>query len=470
VYLKVGVSAAALIMMIGQVQPASVRPTAGRPGCRIFPTAGSQVTVSPIARSVVTYKSHFDRFQVRIEGDTTMTDNLGTHTSYKTATQWDTIEDFVNEVVRSSGYRGQVLPGLNQFIVTPGFFERSDVGRGLYLSSAFSETYRSVANVLSPTTLTVSGAGALEKSDRVDWSINTIPPLRLSKTTKLTGDTPITRVNSFDAAGRLIRFVNTVGSTRPIATDYTAWDRVGRPTSGSIVTPDFRQTVTMVYDDAALTQITTYITVPTGGATTTSVMKETFDQNGNTLIQEWQTPAGRSTTTMTFETMDVICTGPIQPPSVPKPANAAPLDPGYPVKGTLEISIDGERPGWQPAVGLTGKLTTSATGPRTPILAIGASDSKYSFGLGVNVTNGAGTYAVLLDSAQPQKGLATAHLMDARSKGSWQAGGVIGRGTVTLTTVSPTGASGSFNIVLTATPGTGASGTRTIIGTFNITF
>lgn len=144
-------------------------------------------------------------------------------------------------------------------------------------------------------------------ADFVNEIARTIPPLKLSKRTKMGGEAPATIVNGFDAGGRLVRSVSSNGSTPPVTTVYTGWDRFGRTTSGSLVTAAFSQSIAMVYDDAARTQTTTYTTIPKSGATTTSVLKETFDENGNTLLLDRQTPAGRSTTTMTFQKTDVVC-------------------------------------------------------------------------------------------------------------------------------------------------------------------
>jgi hypothetical protein len=45
-----------------------------------------------------------------------------------------------------------------------------------------------------------------------------------------------------------------------------------------------------------------------------------------------------------------------------------------------------------------------------------------------------------------------------------------GSGSITLNSVSPTAAVGSFSVSMVPSPGSGATGTRTVSGQFNVTF
>jgi hypothetical protein len=99
--------------------------------------------------------------------------------------------------------------------------------------------------------------------------------------------------------------------------------------------------------------------------------------------------------------------------------------------------------------------------------AIGASDGTQSLGVGgissssnatLNMTTGAanGLYDLLPTNGQ-----------------TWTANAAVvgSSGTVTLTSFSSTGASGTFSFVAVALAGTGSTGTKTITnGSFSVTF
>jgi hypothetical protein len=61
-------------------------------------------------------------------------------------------------------------------------------------------------------------------------------------------------------------------------------------------------------------------------------------------------------------------------------------------------------------------------------------------------------------------------VVNSVAAGGWFVSLAGGSGSITLNSVSPQAASGSFALTMIPTPGTGATGTRTVIGTFNVTF
>jgi hypothetical protein len=128
-----------------------------------------------------------------------------------------------------------------------------------------------------------------------------------------------------------------------------------------------------------------------------------------------------------------------------------------PLHGTMTASIDGSA--WT-AIAIT--TATYSNG----VLAIGGADGSNpirSIGLGL-VTAGPGTFAI---GALP--GAANA-LVSIGIGPTWTANVIGGSGTITLTALSSTGATGSFSFTAVAAAG-GATGTHTVTsGAFNITF
>jgi hypothetical protein len=102
------------------------------------------------------------------------------------------------------------------------------------------------------------------------------------------------------------------------------------------------------------------------------------------------------------------------------------------------------------------------------ILSIGGASGGLTLGFAVGRgTGGAltpGTYTFAPLEAH------NATLFTATGQG-WFAGPSFGSGTVVLTSISATGAAGTFSFMLVPTPGSGASGDRAITqGTFNVRF
>lgn len=61
-------------------------------------------------------------------------------------------------------------------------------------------------------------------------------------------------------------------------------------------------------------------------------------------------------------------------------------------------------------------------------------------------------------------------VVNGAAAGGWYTSIAGGSGTVTVTSVSPTSAAGSFSITMVANPATPATGTKTVTGQFNVTF
>jgi hypothetical protein len=124
--------------------------------------------------------------------------------------------------------------------------------------------------------------------------------------------------------------------------------------------------------------------------------------------------------------------------------------------GSIGFKIDGA------PVAPTGVTATFANG----ILAVGGGDSSRNTVLGFAFApTGPGVYALGPLSA------ANALLTMGNPAAGWNAAVGIGGGSITLTTLTSAGASGTFTFNLVAVPNTGATGTKAITeGVFNVTF
>lgn len=110
--------------------------------------------------------------------------------------------------------------------------------------------------------------------------------------------------------------------------------------------------------------------------------------------------------------------------------------------------------------------TSVTAGLSSGILAIGGGDASRTLSFALTPTStGTGTYSIAPLSA------ANAMILIGNPAAGWQAGVSIGSGTITINSLTSTGASGTFSFGLVAVSGTGATGTRTITeGVFNVTF
>ena len=102
------------------------------------------------------------------------------------------------------------------------------------------------------------------------------------------------------------------------------------------------------------------------------------------------------------------------------------------------------------------------------ILTVAGTATASNTTLGFSLTpSAAGTGTYSLGPLSPSNAL----IQIGNPAAGWQAGVGIGSGTITLTALSSTGATGTFSFTLAAVPGTGATGTRTVTdGSFTVTF
>jgi hypothetical protein len=376
---------------------------AGQGSCRTYDTSVTAVTSGGPTQATIEWTGVFDPWSLRFVQNINLSSNQGAHFSYVQVTTWKSLDDFIAEIAR------------------------------LKSSSASS------------------GSAAI------------VPPLMRSVSTTGNGTIGFSKTNSFDSSGRLSGFVSrSAGGT--ISVRYTAWDTEGRPTAGTMQGPGPTSTVTIAYDDKAMTQTET---TTTSGIT--SVMTTRFDQFGNMRGSTATVTRGQgSTTTVTPHTSATVCLGDT------KAATAPPAKPAGPnPSGTFSGTIRGQS--WSAAVGMQANSTGA-------ILSVGGSNSRYIVSIGLSAKNGPGQYQagslanedftkLTKDqfTALIDRNSVVAMVFDSETKQSWQAGPTIGGGTVNLTSVSGA-AAGTFSLTLDAVPGTGASGSISFSGAFNIRY
>ena len=132
----------------------------------------------------------------------------------------------------------------------------------------------------------------------------------------------------------------------------------------------------------------------------------------------------------------------------------------YSFSGSMSATIDGAA--WSSAGAV-------ASFSANDLLVVGGSDLTTGISFGIHAP-GPGTYVI------PGAGLragdnALLSQFDSGVLSLWTADFARGSGTVTLTTLTSTGAAGTFNFNAVANPGTAATGTKSITGgTFNLRF
>ncbi len=266
--------------------------------CRTYPTTGSSVSTTGAFVATVSYSTSFNSLANQIATQGNYSDTNGTRFSYVDTTSYRSTADFVGEVVQSAGTSGQATAGLSTFVDGTARWTAADVGRSISLSQGFgADAYRTIVAVNSPTSITVSGAPASSTASNVVWSTTIIPPVTLATGMTRSGATavPSTTTNSYDGQGHLTTVVTTsLGAT--VTQSNTAWDRLGRPTAGTMSNGVSTGTVSRVFDDAARTA-TTAIAYPT----ISSVLTEVFDANGIEVSAVQRESTG-SVTTTTFTT------------------------------------------------------------------------------------------------------------------------------------------------------------------------
>jgi YD repeat-containing protein len=378
--------------------------------CRTYDTSTTAVTVAGPLTATVTSAGVYDPWARRFTQNVTYSDNRGIRYSYVQVTTYQSAEDFIAEVVR----------------------------------------------LKAPAPLSSNPTGP---------ATNIVPPLTRSLGTTASGTMAFTLENTYDTQGRLTQVVSTVPQGS-VTTRYTAWDSFGRPTSGTLQSAASSSTLALAYDDKART-----LTTNPSTRSLLAVGTRTFDGNGNpTLYMQRASVCPVSTTTTTSGSTATACLGDMRVPTAP----AVAARPGPSPNGTLSGSIGGSP--WAATLGVQAGFVS-------PILSVGGGDNRYLVSCGLAVNRGPGEYTT--GSVDPDKvrtmdqeafketfasNTVIATVFDSVTKRAWQASPTFGSGTLTVTSLSGTGASGSFSLTLEPTPGTGASLRLAISGTFNVRF
>jgi hypothetical protein len=290
-----------------------------------------------------------------------------------------------------------------------------------------------------------------------------IPPLTRSRNTIATGQIGLRKFNSFDTLNRLTGFSTRTGAYT-ITVRYSAWDATGRPTAGTMQGPAASSTISISYDDNALTQ--TDVTTTQG---IVSTMTTTYDRLGNMRGGSSSVTRGASSTTAwTPHSSATVCLLDLR---------AAPAPPAKPFgpnpNGTFTATIGGQS--FKAPTGLKAENGT-------PVISVGAGDGRYHVSIGVSAKPGPGAYTAgppenvdfAKMSAEQFKDLmehntVVATVFDTQTKQGWQASPTIGSGSVNLTSITGA-AAGTFSLTLEAIPNTGASGSLSFNGSFNIKY
>jgi hypothetical protein len=127
--------------------------------------------------------------------------------------------------------------------------------------------------------------------------------------------------------------------------------------------------------------------------------------------------------------------------------------------GTLSATIDGVP--WTASVSVQTQFNNG-------ILSFAGGDNRQTLSIAVTANRGTGTYTAGL--VDPQNVVVT-NLSTVGSAASWLTGPTFGSGSVTITSLTSTSASGTFSLTLAPTPGSGATGNKVLAnGVFNVTF
>jgi len=383
-------------------------PVATKGPCRTYDTSVTSVTAGGPVRATIEWTGVFDPWSLRFVQNVNFSSNQGAHFSYVQVSTWKSDDDFIAEVIR----------------------------------------------LKPPADLATNPNGPVR---------DLVPPLTRSTSTTGNGAIALTKTNSYDTTNRLTGFVTrSAGGT--VTTRYTAWDAVGRPTAGTMQSPAQNSTVSIAYDDKALTQTETITT-----RNLTSVMTYSYDQFGNMRGTNSTVTGGQSSvTTVTPHSSATLCLGDMRKAEAP-PAKPAGPNPS----GSFSGTISGQP--WSAEIGVQANNTGS-------IVSAGGSDKRFIVSIGVSGKRGPGQYraGALADedftkltsdqfSDLIDRNSLVATVFDTQTKQSWQASPTTGKGTLTLTSVAGA-AAGTFSLTLDPVSGTGASGSISFNGTFNIRY
>ena len=392
------------------LQTKTAPPNTTKEPCRTYDTSVTSVTTGGGMTITVDISGVFDPWSLRSVQNVSYSSTGGSRFQYVQTTVWDSAEDFIAEVIRLKP--PAALP------TTPGPAFVTDI----------------------------------------------VPPLDRSRRTVATGQIGLTSTSSYDNLNRRTGFDTRTGQF-VISTRYTAWDSSGRPTAGTMQGPTGSSTISISYDDKALTRTETTTTQGITGTMTT-----TYDQYGNPRRGASTVTRGASSTTIyTPHSSAKLCLLDLR---------AAPAPPTKPLgpnpNGTFTGSIGGAS--FTASTGL--KAENSA-----PVVSVGAGNGRYLVSIGVAAKAGPGEYKAgpppddtnwAKMSEQQFKDLfdhntVVATVWDTQTKQGWQASPTIGKGSVHLTSIAGAMA-GTFNLTLEPIPGTGASGSISFNGNFNVNY
>jgi hypothetical protein len=127
-----------------------------------------------------------------------------------------------------------------------------------------------------------------------------------------------------------------------------------------------------------------------------------------------------------------------------------------PANGSMSARIDGSS--W------TSTLAVSA-GSSGGIIAISGTNGSTTIAMAFGIANGPATFQI-----GPAGAISNALLMESNGR-SWHALSTVGNGTVTLTSISATGAAGTFAFTAPAVASSGATGSKVVTnGSFDVRF
>lgn len=411
------VAAGVLVSAIGahsatepQTKPATAPgsvPTKGP--CRTYDTSMTSVTTGGGMTVTVEISGVFDPWSLRMVQNVSYSSTGGSRFQYVQTSTWDSAEDFIAEVIR-----------------------------------------------LKPPAGPPSSPGPAVVTDIV-------PPLTRSRGTVATGQIGLTTFNSFGTDNKWSGF-ETRASGAVMRMRYSSWDSSGRPTAGSMTGPQGTSTLTIAYNDKALTKTETMTT-----RDITSTMTTTYDQYGNMRRTDSSVTRGSSSTTIwTPHSQATLCLLDL------RAAPAPPTRPLAPANGTFTGSINGSA--------FTASMGVKAES-MPPVVSVAGGNGRYLVSIGVSAKPGPGQYTAgpppddtnwaKMSETQFRDlfdhNTVVATVWDTQTKQGWQASPTIGTGSVNLTSIAGS-AAGTFNLTLEPVPGTGASGSMRFSGSFNVKY
>jgi hypothetical protein len=398
-------AAAAALVTIGLA--AQRGPAPGQGSCRTYDTSVTSVTAGGPVKATVESSGVFDPWSLRLVQNISVSSSQGAHFSYVQVTTWNSVEDFIAEVVR----------------------------------------------LKPPATLATNPNGPV---------LGIVPPLMRSVSTTGNGTIVLSKTNSYDMNGRLTGFAGrTAGGT--VTVRYTAWDTLGRPTAGTMQSPASSASITIAHDDTAMTETQT---TTTRGIS--SVITNSYDQFGNLRSSAATVTRGQgSATTYTSHGTAKVCLGDTKAPPAP-PVKPAGPNPAGSFAGTIGGRSWSAAQGVH--ANMMGSIVSVGGSDSRYIVSIGLTTSgpgQYQAGSIANedftkLTEGQFTALINRNSV-------VAMVIDSQTKQSWAASPTSGGGTVNLTATSGA-AAGTFSLTLDPVPGTGASGSISFGGSFNIKY